>query len=67
MAFLNIFAAHLTMFDIHRDYWVPELISLLDEKFISYLTDLLKEDKTDFHTLCQTLMEYHSASTEYYR
>ena len=48
VAFQNKFAAHFTMFDIHRNYWIPNLISLLDEKSISYLTDLPKEDKIDF-------------------
>ena len=66
-AYLINFKAHMTMFEIHPDYWVPNLMALLDEKSLAYLTDLPTESKKDIDTLGHTLMEYHGISTSFYR
>ena len=66
-AYLINFKAHMTMFEIHPDYWVPNLMAMLDEKSLAYLTDLPTESKKDIDTLGHTLMEYHGISTSFYR
>ena len=65
--FLNSFEGQMQLYDVHPDYWIANLLSLLDPASFRFQEGMPINTKSDFRSVRTALLDFHGITRSHYR